>query len=87
MTNGCLQEEDEFPDDETINQMIARTEEEFETYQVIFELFKYLKKIKLHSFCLNFYTLSLLLNLFAISIICSNLIIMTLGSYYIHFSF
>ncbi|CAL1540648.1 unnamed protein product [Lymnaea stagnalis] len=26
-------EEDEFPDDETINQMIARTEEEFELYQ------------------------------------------------------
>lgn len=28
------QEEDEFPDDETINQMLARTEDEFETYQV-----------------------------------------------------
>ncbi|XP_059142940.1 transcription activator BRG1-like isoform X3 [Physella acuta] len=27
------QEEDEFPDDETINQMIARTEDEFELYQ------------------------------------------------------
>ncbi len=29
----CAQEEDEVPDDETINQMIARTEEEFNTYQ------------------------------------------------------
>jgi len=28
-----LQEENEVPDDETINQMIARSEEEFETYQ------------------------------------------------------
>ncbi|BFZ16660.1 hypothetical protein BsWGS_19698 [Bradybaena similaris] len=27
------EEEDEFPDDETINQMLARTEDEFETYQ------------------------------------------------------
>ena len=27
-------EEDEVPDDETINQMIARSEEEFEMYQV-----------------------------------------------------
>ena len=29
-----LQEESEVPDDETINQMIARSEEEFEIYQV-----------------------------------------------------
>lgn len=28
------EEEDEVPDDETINQMLARTEEEFEWYQV-----------------------------------------------------
>ncbi|RUS92179.1 hypothetical protein EGW08_000032, partial [Elysia chlorotica] len=27
------EEEDEFPDDETINQMLARGEEEFEAYQ------------------------------------------------------
>lgn len=30
------QDEDEVPDDETINQMIARTEEEFEIFQVSF---------------------------------------------------
>jgi len=29
-----LQEESEVPDDETINQMIARSEEEFEVFQV-----------------------------------------------------
>ena len=29
-----LQEESEVPDDETVNQMIARNEEEFEIYQV-----------------------------------------------------
>lgn len=32
--NLYLQEESEVPDDETINQMIARTEEEFELFQV-----------------------------------------------------
>lgn len=34
---GCFrpgQDEDEVPDDETINQMLARTEEEFDLYQV-----------------------------------------------------
>ena len=30
---AVIQEEDEVPDDETINQMIARTEEEFDIYQ------------------------------------------------------
>ena len=31
----CMcQEEDEVPDDETINQMLARSEEEFDIYQV-----------------------------------------------------
>lgn len=30
----CLQEEDEVPDDETVNQMIARSEEEFEQFMV-----------------------------------------------------
>lgn len=29
-----FQEEDEVPDDETLNQMIARNEEEFELYMV-----------------------------------------------------
>lgn len=29
-----IQEEDEVPDDETINQMLARSEDEFEVYQV-----------------------------------------------------
>ena len=29
-----FQEESEVPDDETVNQMIARTEDEFEMYQV-----------------------------------------------------
>lgn len=29
-----LQEEDEVPDDETINQMLARSEDEFNIYQV-----------------------------------------------------
>lgn len=29
-----LQEEDEVPDDETVNQMIARSEEEFEQFMV-----------------------------------------------------
>ena len=29
-----LQEEDEAPDDESLNQMIARTEDEFELFQV-----------------------------------------------------
>ena len=29
-----LQEEDEVPDDETVNQMMARSEEEFEIFQV-----------------------------------------------------
>lgn len=29
-----LQEEDEVPDDETLNQMIARNEDEFELYMV-----------------------------------------------------
>lgn len=28
-----IQDEDEVPDDETVNQMIARTEEEFELFQ------------------------------------------------------
>lgn len=30
----CLQEEDEVPDDETVNQMIARSEEEFDQFMV-----------------------------------------------------
>lgn len=30
----CIQEEDEVPDDETVNQMIARSEEEFELFMV-----------------------------------------------------
>lgn len=30
----CIQEEDEVPDDETVNQMIARSEEEFEQFMV-----------------------------------------------------
>lgn len=30
----CVQEEDEVPDDETVNQMIARSEEEFEQFMV-----------------------------------------------------
>lgn len=30
----CPQEEDEVPDDETVNQMIARSEEEFELFMV-----------------------------------------------------
>lgn len=30
----CFQEEDEVPDDETVNQMIARSEEEFEQFMV-----------------------------------------------------
>lgn len=40
IVNGCLlsgiiqQEEDEVPDDETVNQMIARSEEEFEQFMV-----------------------------------------------------
>lgn len=37
MVNFCYfksQEESEVPDDETINQMIARSEEEFEIFQV-----------------------------------------------------
>ena len=29
----CLQDEDEVPDDETVNQMLARGEDEFEIYQ------------------------------------------------------
>lgn len=32
--NACQQEEDEVPDDETVNQMIARSEEEFEQFMV-----------------------------------------------------
>lgn len=28
----CIQEEDEVPDDETVNQMIARSEEEFDQF-------------------------------------------------------
>lgn len=32
--NTCQQEEDEVPDDETVNQMIARSEEEFEQFMV-----------------------------------------------------
>lgn len=31
---ACQQEEDEVPDDETVNQMIARSEEEFEQFMV-----------------------------------------------------
>lgn len=31
---GILQEEDEVPDDETVNQMIARHEEEFDLFMV-----------------------------------------------------
>lgn len=30
----CIQEEDEVPDDETVNQMIARSEEEFDQFMV-----------------------------------------------------
>lgn len=30
----CCQEEDEVPDDETVNQMIARSEEEFDQFMV-----------------------------------------------------
>lgn len=30
----CTQEEDEVPDDETVNQMIARSEEEFDQFMV-----------------------------------------------------
>lgn len=30
----CVQEEDEVPDDETVNQMIARSEEEFDQFMV-----------------------------------------------------
>ncbi len=33
MLTWFIQEEDEVPDDETINQMIARSEEEFNLYQ------------------------------------------------------
>ena len=33
------QEEDEVPDDETINQMLAREEEEFEFYQVFVDCY------------------------------------------------
>lgn len=32
-TLSYIQDEDEVPDDETINQMLARTEEEFESMQ------------------------------------------------------
>lgn len=32
----CFQEEDEVPDDETVNQMIARSEEEFDQFMVSF---------------------------------------------------
>lgn len=32
----CIQEEDEVPDDETVNQMIARSEEEFDQFMVNF---------------------------------------------------
>lgn len=34
MCFSCPQEEDEVPDDETVNQMIARSEEEFELFMV-----------------------------------------------------
>lgn len=34
----CLQEEDEVPDDETVNQMIARSEDEFEQFMVSLSL-------------------------------------------------
>ena len=52
------QEESEVPDDETVNQMIARTEEEFEIYQVYFSFtlilikknFSYEEKSKKKSF-------------------------------------
>ena len=30
----CVQEEEEVPDDETVNQMIARSEEEFDHFMV-----------------------------------------------------
>lgn len=36
------QEEDEVPDDETLNQMIARNEDEFELFMV---------RLKLHNIC------------------------------------
>ncbi len=36
------QEEDEVPDDETLNQMIARSEDEFELFMV---------RLKLHKIC------------------------------------
>lgn len=32
--SNCIQEEDEVPDDETVNQMIARSEEEFDQFMV-----------------------------------------------------
>ena len=35
--SGALQEEDEVPDDETVNQMIARHEEEFDLFMVSME--------------------------------------------------
>lgn len=34
MVASCIQEEDEVPDDETVNQMIARSEEEFDQFMV-----------------------------------------------------
>ena len=33
-----FQEESEVPDDETVNQMLARSEEEFELYQVFAQI-------------------------------------------------
>ena len=33
-----FQEESEVPDDETVNQMLARSEEEFELYQVFTQI-------------------------------------------------
>jgi len=36
-----VQDEDEVPDDETINQMLARTEVEYEKFQVCFHIFSF----------------------------------------------
>ena len=47
------QEESEVPDDETINQMIARTEEEFELFQVGARISCYLQLVlrRIHTYC------------------------------------
>ena len=55
--HSTVQDEDEVPDDETINQMLARTENEYEKFQVEFPI------------CELHYLVSILLLLFIMKIV------------------